>query len=354
MKKWLYFIPLIGILFSCVPKNSEPVFKTGKDFIRGECLKTPVTDIPRFVNFIDNVLAPKGVNLLVLRINYSLEWISHPELNSSAMLKRTDAQKIIDVCKKDNIMLVPLINCLGHQSWGKNYGPLLKAYPEFEENPAGMDSLPDFYCRSYCPLSKVHDVLFDLFDEVIDLFHSKAFHVGMDEVFIIGSDSCKNGCAGQDKAKLFADEAIRLHNYLINKGVRMWIWGDRLIDGESTGLGKWQASMNGTYPAVDMIPKDILICDWHYKVAPPTAFMFASKGFDVVSCSHQVPEVAITQLNEMKQAQSGDADTSKHMRGVLHTFWGNTSEFMDAFEGKQVSAKTKDAYKTFIELSEKW
>jgi hypothetical protein len=31
-----------------------------------------------------------------------------------------------------------------------------------------------------------------------------------------------------------------------------------------TGYGQWDASENGTAPAIARIPKDIVICDWHY------------------------------------------------------------------------------------------
>lgn len=352
MKAILFFLTIL--LFSCTESVQEANNDSG--FVRGVCLKAPLSEISRFVSFIDKELAPMGVNVLVLRINYSLEWESHPELIISQVLKKSDALKIKSVCQKNNIRLVPLINCLGHQSWGTNYDALLTAYPEFEEDPGGKDQEDDFYCRSYCPLHpEVHGVLFDLFDETIELFESTALHVGMDEVFIIGEDSCKNGCAGQDKSRLFADEVIRLNDHLKNKGVKMWMWGDRLIDGEATGLGKWQASMNNTHRAIDMIPTSITICDWHYRKAPPTASMFASKGFDVVSCSHQFPKVGLTQLEAMIQAQeSDDPDILGHMKGVVHTFWGNTSEFMDAFEGKDVSEKTKGAYETLIILSENW
>jgi hypothetical protein len=59
---------------------------------------------------------------------------------------------------------------------------------------------------------------------------------------------------------LFADEVTKLHDHLRAKGVRMWIWGDRFLDGEATGIGKWEASLNETAGAVDLIPRDIVIC----------------------------------------------------------------------------------------------
>ncbi|NQU53828.1 MAG: family 20 glycosylhydrolase [Bacteroidetes bacterium] len=345
---------LFSILFlSCNSQIIEEEEITN-NLTRGVCLTIPNAEIDRFVNFIENDLTPRGVNLLVVRMNYSYQWESHPEL--AGVFSKQNALKLKNVCAENGIELVPLINCLGHQSWGTNYGTLLNAYPHFEENPGDKINADDFYCRSYCPLHpEIHPVLFDLFDEIIDVLEPKYFHVGMDEVFILGEDSCKNGCAGQNKATLFADEVNRLHNYLDSKNVKTWMWGDRLIDGESTGLGMWQASINETHPAIDLISKEITICDWHYKTITKTAGMFANKGFDVISCPHQVPNVAMAQLADMKEAQqSTDLVFKNHMKGILHTAWVNTSELMDTFEGKEVSEKVKGVYDTFIQLSDSW
>ena len=83
------------------------------------------------------------------------------------------------------------------------------------------------------------------------------------------------------------------------KGREMWIWGDRLLDGKTTGLGEWEASFNNTYRAIDMIPKDVVICDWHYDRADKTAIYFAMKGFRVMTCPWRQPSTAITQINDM-------------------------------------------------------
>jgi hypothetical protein len=80
-----------------------------------------------------------------------------------------------------------------------------------------------------------------------------------------------------DKAELFAGEVRAIHNHLALKNRELFIWGDRLIDGKTTGLGEWEASYNNTYRAVDMIPKDVVICDWHYERADKTAIYFAMK-----------------------------------------------------------------------------
>ena len=100
-------------------------------------------------------------------------------------------------------------------------------------NPDGL------YCKSYCPLHpKLHPIVFPLVDEICEVFESDAFHAGIDEVFYIGDEKCPR-CAERDKAELFAGEVNLIRNHLALKNHRLWICGDRLIDGKTTGMGMW-------------------------------------------------------------------------------------------------------------------
>src|SRR4030042_145752 len=74
---------------------------------------------------------------------------------------------------------------------------------------------------------------------------------------------------------------------------QLWIWGDRLMDGKTTGIGEWEGSYNNTHRAVDMIPKDVMICDWHYERPDQTPVYFAMKGLSVVTCPWRMPENAV-------------------------------------------------------------
>jgi hypothetical protein len=51
------------------------------------------------------------------------------------------------VCRQNGIRLIPLFNCLGHQSWAKNTGALLKKHPEFDETPQIPADNKGIYCR---------------------------------------------------------------------------------------------------------------------------------------------------------------------------------------------------------------
>jgi len=48
--------------------------------------------------------------------------------------------------------------------------------------------------------------------------------------------------------------------------VEMFLWADRLLDARTMGYGEWESARNGTAGAVDLIPKDIVLCDWHYEL----------------------------------------------------------------------------------------
>ncbi|MBC9795609.1 family 20 glycosylhydrolase [Sinomicrobium weinanense] len=316
--------------------------------VRGLAIAAPKPDgVERFVRFIDEELAPRNVNTLILRVDYNYQYTSHPELAESNALSKADVQSIVKVCKRHNIRIVPQINLLGHQSWAGTLGKLLEVYPEFDETP--QVEMPEnyewpnedgLYCKSYCPLHpEVHKVVFALVDEITKAFEADAFHAGMDEVFYIGNEKCPR-CGGRDKAELYAGEVTRIRNHLAQTGKRLWIWGDRLIDGKSTGMGMWEASMNNTHRAIDLIPRDVMICDWHYERADPTAVYFAMKGFDVATCPWRKKEVAKKQLSQMTGYRANATpEMKKRFRGMIHTIWTDADSFLDLYYGK---TKNKD------------
>jgi hypothetical protein len=234
------------------------------------------------------------------------------------------------------LRIAPQINLLGHQSWTTTTANLLRVYPQFDETPhirtedyTRWPNKDNLYCKSYCPLHPdVHKVVFELIDEITTAFDTDLFHAGMDEVFYIGDDNCPR-CQGRDKAELFAGEVTTLRNHLALTGKKLMIWGDRLLDGKTTGLGIWEASFNHTYKAIDIIPKDVFICDWHYDRPDPTAPYFAIKGFNVATCPWRKPEVALAQLNNIIQLRTNSTpELAQHFQGIIHTVWSGTDQFI--------------------------
>jgi hypothetical protein len=343
---WLCWLLAATLSLSAAEKPTDKMLP-----VRGFCIPAPSGNrVNEFIKFIEEELAPRSVNPLILRVDYGFQFTSRPEMADKNGLSKEQAQKIAAACKRHQIRIIPLVNLLGHQSWQSNCGKLLRVHPEFDETPEvkfpekyAWPNPDKLYCKSYCPRHpQVHEVVFALVDEVCDAFEADAFHAGMDEVFYIGEDQCPR-CKGRNKAELFADEVRTIRDHLQPAKRQLWLWGDRLLDGTLTGLGEWEASRNDTHAAVDLIPKDVVICDWHYARADQTAVYFAMKGLDVVSCSWKNSETATAQVKDMVRfRESSTPQMKKHFQGVVQTIWSGSSGFLDQFYGRKPANDQKN------------
>ncbi|MEN8201346.1 MAG: family 20 glycosylhydrolase [Bacteroidota bacterium] len=328
----LIFCALLIIPLQASPVDPPPVI--------GLCIAAPQSsELDLFLKFMEEELGPGGINTLVLRVDYNYAYESHPELRNEDPLSKTDVKKLVATGRRHGIQIIPQINLLGHQSWHTTMEKLLAVYPQFDENPSVK--LPEeyewpnadgLYCKSYCPLHpEVHGVVFALVDEIMEVFEADAFHAGMDEVFYIGEDECPR-CQGRDKAELFAGEVNKIRDHLAENQQELWIWGDRLIDGLSTGLGMWEASENNTHPAIELISKDVVICDWHYERADPTAAMFALKGFRVITCPWRNPELTREQLKMTDAFRTHSVDRVRdRYYGFMQTVWSPAESFLEQY-----------------------
>jgi hypothetical protein len=281
-------------------------------------------------------LAELGVNVLILEVDYNFRFKSHPELRAGRdPITRQGARKFAALCRRHGIRVIPQFQCLGHQSWRQRTGPLLTTYPDLDLTPGAFPKNKGIYCREWDPLNpKVNRIVFPLLDEIIDAFQADALHVGMDEVFLLGSEKSPS-TKGKDPAKVFAKAVNDLHRHLVKeRQVEMLMWGDRLIDAKKFHWGEWEASKNGTAAAVDLIPKDIIICPWHYErsKAYPSIPMFLDKGFRVLPGGWRKLDASRALIE-----YCGKLDSPK-LLGHLFTTWGaarkNTvAEFRPLVEG---------------------
>jgi len=291
--------------------------------------------------FVSEVMPPLGLNVLILEVDYGFSFQSHPELDCRG-ITRQQARKLAEVCRKSGVRLIPLLNCLGHQSWANHTAALLKKYPQFDETPQVPADNKGIYCREWCPSNpEVDKVVFDLLDELIDAFQADALHVGMDEVFLIGSDKCPR-CKGKDVGELFAGMVNRLHRHLVEgRGVEMLMWSDRLLDVGKFSYGTWEASKTGSHRAIERIPKDIILCDWHYerRADYPSVRFFQQQGFRVLPATWKNPDAAVALIRCAHQ------DASQRMLGVLFTGWsvgGDGERLTAALRDTRPGGKSQD------------
>jgi hypothetical protein len=269
-------------------------------------------------------LAAAGVNCIILEVNYNFEYQSHPELRQGErQITKAGAAKLVDACHQNGIELVPQFQCLGHQSWQENTGPLLTKYPELDLTPDVPSSKKGFYCREWDPYNpKTNEIVFALMDELMDAFQARAFHVGMDEVFLLATPEAKT--KDRDPAEVFAKTVNDLHEHIVGlRGLTMLMWADRLIDGSELNMGEWEASKVGTAPALDKIPKDIILCPWHYEPREGGAYqsvpMFMAKGFRVLPASWKNTDAGLALIRYARDHQTDDL-----LVGHIFTTWSGS------------------------------
>jgi len=299
--------------------------------------------LPILKRAIDEVLVPLGVNVLIYEVGYNFAFDSHPEMRFEKMITKEGARDLARYCRDRGIRLIPQFNCLGHQSWvnGNMVFPLMTVHPEFEEVPDLTDEKRAKTLKNWCPLHPdVYPLIFDLIDEIAETFQADAFHVGMDEVLTFASPKCPR-CAGKDPSELMAHTVNTLHAHIVGKrGLTMLMWGDRLLDASAKNMGDgWEASNKNTAAAVDAIPKDIIICDWHYSEQPayPSIDLFLEKGFRVWPASWKNKQAGLAMVSRARNDQTG------RVLGYLGTSWViHPGHFAQALLGEGDTELLKD------------
>lgn len=214
----------------------------------------------------------------------------HAELGDGGFLEKSEVRELLERARENCLDVIPEIQSLGHAYW------MLQAHKELAERQE--DPYPDTYCPSN-PLT--YELLFDLMDEVIEVFEPKIVHIGHDEVYSLGL--CPR-CKGKAGAELFAMDVKKIHDYLASRGIKTAMWGEKLMNfvgGNGVLYGgvkrvvrdevhgnEW--IMPETYPAIDMLPKDILILDWYWSLTPETQDYFEAYGFQEIFGNFYGPE----------------------------------------------------------------
>ncbi len=167
-----------------------------------------------------------------------------------------------------------------------------------------QDRFPDlmFNAVTYDPRQEsVYDNwVFPLLDEVIELINPRVIHIGHDEA--VGWNlrhrlKILNFGESMLPAKLFLADVLRVHDYLKKRNIKTWMWGDMLISPEEfpTMLDKHlHGGVNGYGKALrDKIPRDIVICDWHYfddQMDFTSLSVMQNEGFRVIGATWKKPE----------------------------------------------------------------
>ncbi|MFZ6848626.1 family 20 glycosylhydrolase [Undibacterium sp. RuRC25W] len=256
MKKiWVTFL-LVCLLISapafCVPKSNTPV--RAFHFV---LLNISLEEAKHLVDKASEY----QFNTLVLDLLWgaSVKLKTFPWTVDTNPWEKEDLLSFVQYAQKHGIRVIPEMHLLSHQQ------VLLNRYrPDLSYNQQTYDPRK----------AEVYKILLPMIDEVIDLIHPDAFHIGHDEVVgwaISNWGKFLNIGEHSLPANLFYEDVMIFHQHLRKKNINTWMWGDMLVavnevpgmnndslHGQMTGYGE---------PLRKKLPLDIVVCDWHYSGA---------------------------------------------------------------------------------------
>ncbi len=209
----------------------------------------PKSEMPYFKKFIDTLLY-HGFNSILLEVGGCMEYKRHPEINEywkaysrefseyngktyhhqiskrvrnsvhtynagGDVYSQEELRELAEYCRVREMEIIPEIPSLTHSEY------ILGAYPSLAE--CDDEYLPDTCCPQN---DQLHKIVFDLYDEAIEVFKPKTLHIGHDEWWVM---CLCDKCRGKDPARLFADNVNKCYDYLASKGVETMFWADKLV-----------------------------------------------------------------------------------------------------------------------------
>lgn len=204
----------------------------------------------------------------------------HFENAGGGMLSQETVRGLVDYCRARDLEVIPEQPTLSHSDY------ILCAHPELAER--SDDPYPDAYCPSN---PDTYKLVFELLDEVLEVFEPKIVHIGHDEYY---SMCVCPRCKGKNAAEVYAGDVTRIHDYLAERGVRTMLWAEKLLNAVDKNGTHWGGSemyrndargefhRPATWQSADLIPKDVICMHWYWGIDRRLDDALLGRGFPMV------------------------------------------------------------------------
>ncbi len=220
--------------------------------------------LPFHRKLIDRILSRYKLNTLLIECEYT-RWRSHPEIWTRFSMNPGDLRTEVAFARDHFMEPIPLINSLGHSEWMFEN----RQHIDLAEDVASPHAYDAANPESY-------RFLFGVFDEALDIFHPRFFHIGHDEVTLLGSDQfgrypARPANVNRGATALFTEDTARLATWLRRRGATTMLWGDMLLHASEGDSTRWPELVASNAPTAaeaqerrDLLPRDAVIADWRY------------------------------------------------------------------------------------------
>lgn len=259
-----------------------------------------------------------GFNVVILKVNLAIKLKNTANFASQWAYSIDDIKEIIRTARDAGMEIIPEVNLLTNQQL-----LMLK-----------IDKILMLNDADYDPNNpRVYDIVFPILDEIIDIFRPKYIHIGHDEAL---NATRKKTMVRSSGRPLMPDEflydTIKIYNYLKKRNIKTIMWADMLLDPDIYGEKYQPAEVNGSngFAAIaNMLPKDIILCDWHYSSKGPdfpSYTDFQKKGFTVWGATWKDSDT----INAFSQYVAKYARKNEGM--IATTWWPFVAQEKDVIE----------------------
>lgn len=216
-----------------------------------------------FLESVIDRLARLGFNMLVINLEHRFEFKSCPGVCPTGSLTAAGAKRLVAYGRRRGIAVVPQPNLAGHcegMAATERYAHL-SADPHTQAPYGGYEQLN-------LELPSARQLARRMLADVCRAFPCEYLHIGCDEVrrmeYLFPGDPHRQQRALKRQFAFLLRHARRT-------GRQIMIWGDMLLK----------------HPELlKSVPRDVIICDWHYNPEGSRATLrhFKQKGYRVVAC----------------------------------------------------------------------
>jgi len=201
--------------------------------------KESLTAIGDFLTFA----AEWGYNTLFLYLEGVVRTNSFPHPPKESSYSEEELRQVLTMARSAKLDVIPGLATLGHAEHFLEHAHL----SHLREGGSWSRNM-------FCPSQPgTYEFLESYLKEMATLFPSPHIHIGCDESWALGAcPVCRQRLAnGEKREDLFIQHITRTHRFLTGLGKRVWIWSDMLETFSPEALAR--------------IPRDIVLCEWHYK-----------------------------------------------------------------------------------------